>query len=337
MNIILYGTGDKQVQMVYQNTNGNEFHIHARLRGRHHQPGTALPRDQLRIHPREDQRVSCPTGPAPPATGKRLRPEAIAVTVDDANIIEVTPWPVQPHAGMGAAIWPARSRPLTHAAEGHRRAHPEGDHRTARLSGQRGAGLPDPEPLGRPRFQAARPSASASRRRSARGWWACSTCWMSPPSACTRAITTACWTRSRGCATWATPCWSSSMTTRPSATRTGSSTSVPRRASTAGASIAEGTPKQILAHPKSLTGAYLSGRKQVEVPKKRRDGQRQDAEDRRGARQQPEEHRCHDPARQTGLHHRRVSGSGKSTLMTDILYNALAGKLMGARTQLRRT
>ena len=36
--------------------------------------------------------------------------------------------------------------------------------------------------------------------------------------------------------------------------------------------IAEGTPKQILAHPKSLTGQYLSGRKQVEIPKERREG-----------------------------------------------------------------
>jgi excinuclease ABC subunit A len=36
--------------------------------------------------------------------------------------------------------------------------------------------------------------------------------------------------------------------------------------------MAEGTPKQILVHPKSLTGQYLSGRKQVAVPKKRREG-----------------------------------------------------------------
>jgi excinuclease ABC subunit A len=34
--------------------------------------------------------------------------------------------------------------------------------------------------------------------------------------------------------------------------------------------IAEGTPKQILANPKSLTGAYLSGRLQVEIPAERR-------------------------------------------------------------------
>ena len=36
--------------------------------------------------------------------------------------------------------------------------------------------------------------------------------------------------------------------------------------------IAEGTPKTILANIHSLTGQYLSGRKQVPVPKKRREG-----------------------------------------------------------------
>ena len=36
--------------------------------------------------------------------------------------------------------------------------------------------------------------------------------------------------------------------------------------------IAEGTPKQILANPKSLTGAYLSGRKKIEIPEQRREG-----------------------------------------------------------------
>ncbi len=40
----------------------------------------------------------CPT-----CQGARLRPEALAVTVDGANIVEVTSWPVHPHAGLGAA------------------------------------------------------------------------------------------------------------------------------------------------------------------------------------------------------------------------------------------
>ncbi|MCK7519433.1 MAG: hypothetical protein MZV64_17725 [Ignavibacteriales bacterium] len=55
LDIVLYGTGGKQVPMHLSETRtGNEFNFDARLRGRDHQPGTPLPRDQLRIHPRED-------------------------------------------------------------------------------------------------------------------------------------------------------------------------------------------------------------------------------------------------------------------------------------------
>lgn len=36
--------------------------------------------------------------------------------------------------------------------------------------------------------------------------------------------------------------------------------------------VAQGTPEEIMAHPTSITGAYLSGRKKIEVPDKRRKG-----------------------------------------------------------------
>ncbi len=94
--------------------------------------------------------------------------------------------------------------------------------------------------------------------------------------------------------------------------------------------IARGTPDEVAAHPDSLTGAYLSGRRRIEVPAVRRPT---------------------DPKRQvrvvgaTGNNLKTVSagfplgtftcitgvsGGGKSTLVVDTLYKALSRRLMGS-------
>ena len=39
----------------------------------------------------------------PVCNGARLRKEAMAVTINGANIVEVTYWPVTDYSGMGAA------------------------------------------------------------------------------------------------------------------------------------------------------------------------------------------------------------------------------------------
>jgi excinuclease ABC subunit A len=96
--------------------------------------------------------------------------------------------------------------------------------------------------------------------------------------------------------------------------------------------VAEGTPEDILRHPKSLTGAYLSGRRTVPTPPERRKGNGKKLTVVGAAANNLKKIKVEIPLGMliciTG-----VSGSGKSTLMTDILYKALAAQLNGARTQ----
>ena len=95
--------------------------------------------------------------------------------------------------------------------------------------------------------------------------------------------------------------------------------------------VAEGTPNDILNHPDSLTGKYLSGRMGIQVPPERREGKKGKALSIRSATGNNLKNVSVDVPLGMFVAITGVSGGGKSTLMIDTMYQAIARRLNGAR------
>ncbi|WP_309074431.1 excinuclease ABC subunit UvrA [Paenarthrobacter sp.] len=95
--------------------------------------------------------------------------------------------------------------------------------------------------------------------------------------------------------------------------------------------VHSGTYKELLENPDSLTGAYLSGRRKIDIPTKRRKYDKKRELKVVGARENNLNNV--DATFPLGLFTAvtGVSGSGKSTLVNEILYKVLANKLNGAK------
>ncbi len=329
LKIVLYGTGDKQIQMTYQGANGNEFKFTRAFEG----VITNLERRYKETNSeyiREKISEFMSDRPCPSCGGKRLNPAALAVTVDGINIVEANSWPVSTTlewvkkiSGKGS---PLTSKQKTIAERVIREIHERlnflvnvglnyltlnrsattlsgGEAQRIRLATQVGSRLVGVL------YVLDEPSIGLHPRDNA------------------RLLETLKGLRDLGNTVLVVEHDNETIREADWVIDLG-----PAAGEHGGQVIAEGTPRQILAHPKSLTGAYLSGRKQIEVPKKRREGNGKSLKVVNATANNLKGVNISIPLGKmvciTG-----VSGSGKSTLMSDILYNALAAKLMGARTQ----
>ncbi|HVY11939.1 MAG TPA: excinuclease ABC subunit UvrA, partial [Alphaproteobacteria bacterium] len=95
--------------------------------------------------------------------------------------------------------------------------------------------------------------------------------------------------------------------------------------------IAQGKPEEVQKNPQSLTGLYLSGKRQITVPEQRRPGRKGEFIEVVGARGNNLKNVSAKVPLGTFTCVTGVSGSGKSTLVLETLYRGLARKLYDSR------
>ena len=329
LDIILYGTRGQEVDMTYRNGSGSEFKFKRAFEGvitnlerRYRETNSEYIRSKISEFMSDR--------PCPTCNGARLNPGALAVTVDGFNIVDVTSWPVKRTLNWIKRL-SSNDSPLTPRQQAVAERVLKEIHE--RLNFLVNVGL---DYLTLSRSAATLSGGEAQRIRLATqvGSRLMGVLYVLDepsiglhPRDNARLLNTLKGLRDLGNTVLVVEHDDETIRSADWVIDLG-----PAAGEHGGRLIAEGTPETIIAHPKSLTGAYLSGRKQVPVPKKRRQGNGK-AITIVGAR-------AHNLKNITvriplGLLVciTGVSGSGKSTLMTEILYNALAAKLHGAHTQ----
>ncbi|MFE0015559.1 excinuclease ABC subunit UvrA [Mesorhizobium sp. NPDC059054] len=95
--------------------------------------------------------------------------------------------------------------------------------------------------------------------------------------------------------------------------------------------IAQGTPREIMANPNSITGKYLSGELEIETPAERRPGKKGKRIKIVGARGNNLKNVSAEFPLGTFTAVTGVSGGGKSTFLIETLFKAASRRIMGSR------
>ena len=327
--VILYGTGDKQLPMKYTNSSGFEVKFSRAFEGvitnlerRYKETNSEYIREKISEYMSDR--------PCPSCQGKRLNPAALAVTVDDVNIVEANSWPVLQTLDWAKKLM-SKGTPLTSKQKAIAERVLKEIHE--RLNFLVNVGL-DYLSLNRSAVTLSGGEAQRIRLATQVGSRLVGVLYVLDepsiglhPRDNMRLLETLKGLRDLGNTVLVVEHDDETIRESDWVIDLG-----PAAGEHGGQVIAEGTPKQILAHPKSLTGLYLSGKRRVEIPKKRRDGNGKILKIVGATANNLKGIDVNIPLGKlvciTG-----VSGSGKSTLMSDILYNELAAQLMGARTQ----
>ncbi len=329
LDVILFGTRGKEIPIKYKSARGHEFTfardfegVVGNLERRYRETNS----EYIREHITEFMSDK----PCPTCKGKRLRPEALAVTVGGANIIEVTSWPI-----LRTLDWvndlTGKKSVLT------RRQQAIAERVIKEIKSRLGflvdVGL-DYLTLNRSAGSLSGGEAQRIRLATQVGSRLVGVLYVLDepsiglhPRDNTRLLNTLKGLRDLGNTVLVVEHDDETIREADWIIDLG-----PAAGEHGGRIVAEGQLEAILANPHSLTGQYMSGRKQIPIPKKRREGNGKSLKIVGARANNLKDLTVKIPLGKlvciTG-----VSGSGKSTLMTEVLYNALAAKLMGARTQ----
>ncbi|HSQ25892.1 MAG TPA: excinuclease ABC subunit UvrA, partial [Anaerolineales bacterium] len=329
LDLILYGTKGQEVTIHYRNKDGRQSTFRMAFEGvvgnlqrRYQETTSEYMRERIGEFMNEQVCQTC--------GGKRLRPEALAVTVDGVNIVEATQWPV-----LRTLQWAKRlagpETPLTPRQQAI--AERILKEIQSRLGFLVSVGL---DYLTLQRSAASLSGGEAQRIRLATqiGSRLMGVLYVLDepsiglhPRDNNRLLETLKGLRDLGNTVLVVEHDTETILTADWILDLG-----PLAGEHGGRVVAEGTVEDILKAPESLTGAYLSGRLKVPIPDERRQGNGKLLRI-IGARENNLKNL--DVAIPLGelVCITGVSGSGKSTLMVDIVYKELARALNRAHTQ----